>query len=54
MLQEFAQMCPPRKTFAREIYEIVQRGFPQAHLEKVKLEETMMNSFEYSGGGEPR
>jgi hypothetical protein len=32
-----------------QIYEIVQRGFPQAHLERVRLEETMMNSFEYAG-----
>jgi len=27
----------------------LQRGFRQAHLEKVRFEETMMNSFEYSG-----
>jgi len=27
----------------------VQRGFPRAHLERVRLEETMMNAFEYAG-----
>src|SRR5229473_2381724 len=27
----------------------VQRGFRYAHLEKVRIEETMMNSFEYAG-----
>jgi hypothetical protein len=32
-----------------EIYEILQRGFQEAHLERVRLEETMMNSFEYAG-----
>ena len=36
-----------------EIYEILQRGFPHAHLEKVRLEETMMNSFEYAGTASP-
>ena len=36
------------------IYDILQRGFSKAHLEKVRLEETMMNSFEYAGGGEIR
>jgi hypothetical protein len=27
----------------------VKRGFRKAHLEKIRIEETMMNSFEYSG-----
>jgi hypothetical protein len=27
----------------------VQRGLRHAHLEKVRIEETMMNSFEYVG-----
>jgi hypothetical protein len=27
----------------------LQRSFAQAHLERVRLEETMMNSFEYTG-----
>jgi 6-pyruvoyltetrahydropterin/6-carboxytetrahydropterin synthase len=31
------------------IYDIVHRGFKSAHLEKVRIEETMMNSFEYEG-----
>jgi len=31
----------------------VQRGFHYAHLERVRLEETMMNSFEYAGKSEP-
>jgi 6-pyruvoyltetrahydropterin/6-carboxytetrahydropterin synthase len=48
-LQEFAQQVPTTENLCMQIYEIVQRGFPQAHLERVKLEETMMNSFEYTG-----
>jgi hypothetical protein len=27
----------------------VKRGFSKAHLDKVRIEETMMNSFEYLG-----
>jgi 6-pyruvoyltetrahydropterin/6-carboxytetrahydropterin synthase len=47
-LQEFAQQVPTTENLCVQIYEIVQRGFPQAHLERVRLEETMMNSFEYT------
>jgi len=48
-LQEFAKEVPTTENLCIQIYEIVQRGFPQAHLERVRLEETMMNSFEYAG-----
>jgi 6-pyruvoyltetrahydropterin/6-carboxytetrahydropterin synthase len=48
-LQEFAEEVPTTENLCIQIYEIVQRGFHQAHLERVKLEETMMNSFEYAG-----
>jgi 6-pyruvoyltetrahydropterin/6-carboxytetrahydropterin synthase len=53
-LQEFAKNVPTTENLCVEIFEILQRGFPHAHLEKVRLEETMMNSFEYTGGAEPR
>jgi 6-pyruvoyl-tetrahydropterin synthase len=53
-LQEFAQEVPTTENLSVEIYEILQRGFQKAHLERVRLEETMMNSFEYSGTNEPR
>jgi 6-pyruvoyltetrahydropterin/6-carboxytetrahydropterin synthase len=48
-LKEFAHTVPTTENLCQQIYEIVQRGFPRAHLERVKLEETMMNSFEYAG-----
>ena len=48
-VKEFAQKVPTTENLCMQIYEIVQRGFPQAHLERVRLEETMMNSFEYAG-----
>jgi len=49
LLQEFAQQVPTTENLCVQIYEIVQRGFHFAHLERVRLEETMMNSFEYRG-----
>src|ERR1700687_850893 len=53
-LQEFAQLVPTTENLSVEIFEILQRGFSHAHLDKVRLEETMMNSFEYAGGNELR
>jgi 6-pyruvoyltetrahydropterin/6-carboxytetrahydropterin synthase len=49
LVKEFAEKVPTTENLCVQIYEIVQRGFPQAHLERVRLEETMMNSFEYAG-----
>jgi 6-pyruvoyltetrahydropterin/6-carboxytetrahydropterin synthase len=50
MLKEFSgEAIPTTENLCREIYEIVNRGFTHAHLERVRLEETMMNSFEYAG-----
>lgn len=48
-LPEFADSVPTTENLCIHIYEIVQRGFLPAHLERVRLEETMMNSFEYAG-----
>jgi 6-pyruvoyltetrahydropterin/6-carboxytetrahydropterin synthase len=47
---EFAQTVPTTENLSARIYEILQQKFAHAHLEKVRLEETMMNSFEYAGG----
>ena len=49
VLREFAVTVPTTENLCIEIFEILQRGFPHAHLERVRLEETMMNSFEYTG-----
>ena len=48
-LPEFAVRVPTTENLCVEIYHLVHRGFTLAHLEKVRIEETMMNSFEYSG-----
>jgi 6-pyruvoyltetrahydropterin/6-carboxytetrahydropterin synthase len=53
-LQEFSQHVPTTENLSVEIFEILQRGFHKAHLERVRLEETMMNSFEYAGSNELR
>ena len=52
-LQEFIQLVPTTENLSVQIFEILQRTFPDAHLDKVRLEETMMNSFEYTGGRDP-
>lgn len=53
--KEFVVTVPTTENLCIEIFEILQRAFRNAHLEGVRLEETMMNSFEYTGdNGAPR
>jgi 6-pyruvoyltetrahydropterin/6-carboxytetrahydropterin synthase len=54
MLGDFARAVPTTENLCAAIYDMLQRGFTHAHLDKVRLEETMMNSFEYAGGTEIR
>jgi len=54
LLPEFKNKVPTTENLCIEIYEILKREFQKAHLERVKIEETMMNSFEYSGGADVR
>lgn len=54
LLPEFANAVPTTENLCVALYDILQRGFRHAHLERVRLEETMMNSFEYAGGAEIR
>src|SRR5581483_1802077 len=49
MCGEFQDAVPTTENLCTLIYDILKRKFLQAHLERVRLEETMMNSFEYSG-----
>jgi len=49
MREEFAKAVPTTENLCTVIYDILNREFTQAHLESVRLEETMMNSFEYCG-----
>ena len=49
MCREFGQAVPTTENLCTVIFNILKREFTSAHLEKVRLEETMMNSFEYCG-----
>ncbi len=51
-LDEFAKEVPTTENLCVSIFEILRRGFRLAHLEKVRIEETMLNSFEYAGDAE--
>ena len=47
---EFAGIVPTTENLCLVVDEILRRGFTGAHLEHVRIDETMMNSFEYAGG----
>jgi len=47
--QEFAAAVPTTENLSEVIFNILQQSFTAAHLDRVRLEETMMNSFEYRG-----
>ena len=54
MREEFSDAVPTTENLCTVIFDllnqdILKRKFTQAHLERVRLEETMMNSFEYLG-----
>jgi 6-pyruvoyltetrahydropterin/6-carboxytetrahydropterin synthase len=51
---EFDSLVPTTENLSEVIFNILKQNFKAAHLEKVRLEETMMNSFEYAGGAELR
>ncbi len=54
VLSEFKNKVPTTEVLSVVIYNILKQTFRVAHLEKVRLEETLMNSFEYAGGNEIR
>lgn len=53
-LPAFAVSIPSTENLCREIFAIVQKGFLPAKLDKIRIEETAKNSFEYAGGTEVR
>ncbi len=53
-LPEFAGEVPTTEVLSVRIFDILKQTFRGAHLEKVRIEETMLNSFEYAGGREVR
>jgi len=53
-LPEFKGVVPTTENLCVKIYEILQQDFQHADVEKVRIEETMLNSFAYAGGRETR
>jgi 6-pyruvoyltetrahydropterin/6-carboxytetrahydropterin synthase len=51
-LPDFADRVPTTENLAAVIYDILKRSFTDAHLQKIRIEETLMNSFEFAGGEE--
>ena len=49
---EFDHSVPTTENLSEVIFKILKQNFKAAHLEKVRLEVTVMNSFEYAGGAE--
>jgi 6-pyruvoyltetrahydropterin/6-carboxytetrahydropterin synthase len=52
-LAEFGEIVPTTENLCVEIYDIL-KSFAAAPVEKIRMEETMLNSFEYAGGAELR
>jgi len=53
-LEEFQGTVPTTENLCVELFAILEKGFQHARIEKVRVEETMFNSFEYAGGREIR
>ncbi len=53
-LQDFRRIVPTSENLAKKIYEILKRELSHVTLERVKLDETSQNSFEYAGDAELR
>jgi 6-pyruvoyltetrahydropterin/6-carboxytetrahydropterin synthase len=53
-LQDFGAIVPTTENLAIRVQQILSQVPLPAHLEGVRIEETMNNSFEYDGGQPPR
>ena|SRR5437868_86516 len=53
-LPAFAEQIPSTENLCREIDRIFRKRFHAAKLNKLRIEETRKNSFEYAGGAELR
>ena len=50
-LPQFTSAVPTTENLSSELFRIISQ-FPEARLQKIRLEETMLNSFEYAGDAE--
>ena len=53
-LEEFRSQVPTTENLCVAIFERLKRNLRAAQVEKIQMEETLMNSFEYAGGKEIR
>jgi 6-pyruvoyltetrahydropterin/6-carboxytetrahydropterin synthase len=53
-LAEFNAAVPTTENLCIAIYDVLAAEFRHAQIEKVRMEETVLNSFEYAGGREVR
>ncbi len=53
-LAAFQGIVPTTENLCVKVYDILREGFHHAQVEKIRVEETMLNSFEYAGGREIR
>lgn len=53
-LSDFQGIVPTTENLCVAVYGILEREFHYAQVEKIRVEETMLNSFEYAGGREIR
>ena len=51
-LPEFREKVATTEELSVVVFNILKQTFHAAHLEKVRVEETLMNSFEHAGGNE--
>ena len=51
-LQEFENLVPTTENLTIAVYERVAAAITEVHLERVRVEETTNNFFEYSGSGQ--
>jgi 6-pyruvoyltetrahydropterin/6-carboxytetrahydropterin synthase len=54
VLADFATLVPTTENLTEIVFNILKQSFHSAHLERVRIEETLNNSFEYAGGAELR
>jgi 6-pyruvoyltetrahydropterin/6-carboxytetrahydropterin synthase len=53
-LAEFRTTVPTTENVCVTLYNLMEKSFRHAKVEKIRMEETMFNSFEYAGGREIR
>jgi 6-pyruvoyltetrahydropterin/6-carboxytetrahydropterin synthase len=53
-LPEFQNTVPTTENLCVALFGILEKGFRLAQIDRVRMEETMLNSFEYAGGREIR